>query len=194
MSQLQLATATKMFKLNVTAFESPMYEQISSCQTKRMAVHFPIRITQPDIQFSVCFRNEREFEDFQAAVRVSQQNALSRAGLVTLFWPERSIINWTGVIKRFVAGGQRFNVMPTAAFRVHLVDSLVTSRTENGSLAANWQSIYGFGMMGNAVLQLPSAAEAQQILTEFGQNIYNSGQQIVNQLNSTVSGILRGTG
>lgn len=191
MSQLVLTMPSGVFNLNITSFASPVYQQITSAQTKHMAVHFPIKIAQPNVTFNAIFRGEAEFQDFQTAVRNSQTAAVESNTLITMWWPERSILNWTGIIKRIVAGGKRFNVAPTASFEVELVDSLASQRTEFGSIASDWTSIFGQNMGGNAVLALPSAAEAQQILTEFGQNIYNSGQALVGGF---FGGILSGTG
>lgn len=175
MSQLQLLTNSGQFSLNVTAFKSPIYQQIQSAQTKTMEVHFPIKMVQPSIEFQVIFASEEEWETFQRAVRNHQQQAVSKATLVTMNWPERSINNWTGYIRRIEAGGQRFNFAPETTVSIDLVDSYVSQRQDYGSIAANWTAIFGLGIPGLSVLQPPSAAENQDLISNFGVNVFNNG-------------------
>jgi hypothetical protein len=171
MSQLLLANNAANWKLNVTQFNSPIYNEVSTSQTKLMAMHFPIRCNQPEIQFNVQFRSENEYENFQRFVRAHQQDALQHANLVSLSWPERNINNWTGVIKKFRAGGMRFNFAPTATFTVDLVDSMVSSRMELVSEGLLWQTIYGAGMGPDAVLSAPTAFENNLLMQMFGQDL-----------------------
>lgn len=148
MSRLTIASPTTTVTMNVVAFSSPIFQALSSSQTRMRAIHFPIKISQPDIKFTVVFRNEQEFQNFQGFVRAHQQNVLGVQQLLTLNWPERNIHNWTGVIPHFQAGGERRNYMPRADFTVDLVDSFVSTRTDLASRAASWQAIYGgFGLM-----------------------------------------------
>src|SRR5262249_3942049 len=101
MSQLTISSLTRAFKMNVLAFTSPFYGSITSAQTRTEAVHFPIKISQPEIQFDVVFRGQTEFESFQRFVRNHQKQVLVTTSLLTLQWPERNIYNWSGVIKSF---------------------------------------------------------------------------------------------
>lgn len=160
MSQLNIFTNEASWKLNATNFSAPVHSEISSAQVKTMSMVFPIRVTQPDMRFSVQFTSETEYENFQRFVRRHQQQANLNAKLLTLNWPERNITNWTGIIKKFKAGGKRFNYAPRAEFVVDLVDSMVSQRMDLASLGnVDWQSIYGLGMGPDAVLKPPSAAE-----------------------------------
>lgn len=164
MSHLVIASVTEAYALNVLSFSSPIYETISSVQTHNKAVHYPIRISQPDIEFSVIFRNEKNYERFQRFIRNHQQNCMGVPSLLTLNWPERNISNWSGVVEEIQAGGARRNFSPRATFRVTLIDSMVTRRTNLASQAplGGWRTIYGgFGMAIDAVLSPPSAAELQ---------------------------------
>jgi hypothetical protein len=162
-----------VMSLNVTGFTSPVYEQMSSSQVKAMAIHYPIKTTQPSLQFDVQFATEAEFESFQVFVRNHQQTAVGGGNLVTLNWPQRNILHWTGVIRSFKAGGMRFNVRPMARFVVDLVDSLVSSRTELASIASNWVSIYGLIGMPNGVLNEPGLTTVQA--QEYGMTVASDG-------------------
>lgn len=126
-------------------------------QTRKTQRHFPIKANQHVADFLVQFRSEGEYEDFQQFVRDNQVDALrdGRTPGVQLWWPERNINNWTGVIKGpFRAGGMRFNPSPRAEFTVDLIDSMVSTRTFASSFAATWQTIAGLGSP-DGMLALP---------------------------------------
>lgn len=138
------------FKLNVTQFRSPMSAAISSAQTRSMMQHFPIRAGQPDINFTVIFRSNKDKQEFQAFVRDHQLNAQTHAGektgdegRVTLWWPERNIENWTGYIVDFKVVEARFIYAPSVTFGVALIDSLMSERTKISSFGSHWTSIWG---------------------------------------------------
>lgn len=169
MSHLVISSSTQEISMNVLAFASPLYASISSAQTRTKAVHFPIRVTQPDIEFTVIFSSEKKFEEFGRFVRVHQHNSLGVPSLLTLNWPQRNIVNWTGFIEKFQAGGARRNYTPRATFQVTLITSMVSSRTEIASLASPWQAIYGgIGLGPDAVLSPPTAAQQQDLQENFG--------------------------
>ena len=162
MSFLYLAMGTRGFKLNVLSFSSPIFGTMASAQTREMEMHFPIKSIQPELKLDVQFASEEEYEDFQRFVRGHQQRALfnpNPVNVVTLNWPERDIDNWTGVIKAFRAGGERWVFAPRASFIVDLIDSMVSSRTDIASLASSWRTIFGEGMGPGAVLAPPTQAE-----------------------------------
>lgn len=148
MSQLVVkGHAGKQFKLNVTQFRSPMSASIDSVQTKKMLQHFPIRAGQPDINFTCVFRNMEDKHLFQAFVRDHQVNAQTDTtelkGMVTLWWPERNIENWTGYIVEFHIVESRFIYAPKVTFGVFLVDSLMSERTRMASFGSLWTAILG---------------------------------------------------
>lgn len=173
MSRLRLATTQGKWELNVLTFSSPIHGTISTAQTKMMAHHYPIKCTQPEIQFSVVFPNEQTYESFQRFVRAHQQDALKTTRLVWLDWPERNINNWTGVIRQFKAGGMRFNPAPHATFVVDLVDSMVSARTDAASLGPLlWRLIYGAGMGPDSVLGAPTLAEQESF---YNNPLYRNG-------------------
>jgi len=168
MSKLRVNLAGRTYLVNVLSFQSGIYQTIASAQTRSKAVHFPIKVNQPDIDFSVIFSSEADYQQFQEAVRRHQQMALSSTRLLTLNWPERSIVNWTGVIKNFQSGGSRRNYAPRANFTVQLVDSLASNRVQVASIAPPWQTIYGGIGMKDAVLQLPSQALDNFMMSAYG--------------------------
>ena len=140
----------KEFKLNVTQFRSPMSASITSVQTRTMMQHFPIRAGQPDINFTVKFASNQDKHDFQAFERDHQINAQSHSGdktgdqgMITLWWPERNIENWTGYIVEFRVVEARFIYAPSVTFGVALIDSLMSARTTISSVGSGWTSIWG---------------------------------------------------
>lgn len=154
MSQLKISNSRWGDRyLNVLAFSSPVSGMMDSAQTRQIIHHFPWKALQPELELSVIFRGEAEYEDFQRWVRNvqidSQVNAISPG--VTLWWPERSIYNWTGLIKAFQAGGARRNYAPRARFIVDLVDSMVSSRTTLASLGTSYEEIYGINTPGGVL-------------------------------------------
>lgn len=169
MSKLHLSNSQQEWTMNVTNFQSGLYSQIDSAQVKLMTHHYPIKVTQPDITFNVIFSSEKQFETFQRFIRAVQQQALATvpAQLLNFMWPERNINNFTGVIKKFVAGGQRFNPAPQASFTVDLVDSFVSARTELANHNLLWETefVNGYLIYGGAsdgVLGLPTQSEINQ--------------------------------
>lgn len=153
-------TLGTQFKLNCTAFSTSLFSQMSSVQTKQMVQHFPVKAQQPEVTFDLVFRNEPEFEQFQEFVRRHQMAALHEwpSPEVVLWWPERDITDWTGLIKTFRAGGQRFNPAPKARLVVDLVDSVFSSRTEIASLAASFWTVAGYGSP-SGMINLPAVAQ-----------------------------------
>ena len=162
MSHLYLSMGTRGWKLNVTSFSSPIFGSMSSAQTREMEMHFPIKAIQPELKLDVIFSSEEDYENFQRFVRGHHQRVLfnpNPTNVVWLNWPERGIDSWTGVIKAFKAGGERFVFAPRASFIVDLIDSMVSSRTDISSTGTSWKAIYGEGMGPGAVLAPPTQAE-----------------------------------
>lgn len=175
MSQLTISSLTRGFKMNVLAFSSPTYAMINSAQTRTKEIHFPIKISQPALQFDVIFRSHEEYEDFQRFVRNHHKRALTDTSLLTLSWPERGITNWTGMIKSFKGGGERFSYAPRARIEMELVNSMVSSRTLLASLGSGWQSVVA-GLGVDSLLRLPDLAEAMLVQGQWGQNLFANGQ------------------
>jgi hypothetical protein len=153
MSQLMITGLTTSWTMNVIAFSSPVNAQINSAQTRTLAVHFPIKMAQPDLQLDVQFFSQNDFQNFQLFVRNHQQQLSSNpAALITLFWPDKSMLNYTGYIPKFEAGAARANYAPRARFSISLVNSFITAQTDLASVAANWQAIFGGIGLPNGVL------------------------------------------
>ena len=158
MSQLLISSSSGGdFYLNVLAFRSPIFTQMSSAQTKSQIQYFPIKAFQPEIRFSLIFPNETIYQQFQQYVRNNQVDAQSNTTNpgVTLNWPQRSINNWQGVITGFKAGGMRSNYAPRAELTVDLTSSLVTELTSFSSFGTSFMAIFGAGTV-DGVLQIPS--------------------------------------
>ena len=149
------------FALNVVAFNSPLYGTMMSGQTRNYMVYFPVKCQEPDIEFDVQFASILDYEGFQAFVRTVQKGALINAlePGVTLYWPERNILNWSGTIRNFIGGLSRFQYAPRAKFAVDLVDSMVSVRTQIQSLAPIFDTIYGWGS-SQGVLNLPGGTQS----------------------------------
>lgn len=168
MSQLRVTADNQdEFFMNVLSFSSPIFGDMTSAQTRSQKQYFPIKAYQPEINFDVIFPSEKEYEAFQNYVRVNQVNSQSaqpgHVG-VTLNWPQRSIINWTGVITKFKAGGMRRNYTPRASFQVQLVDSLVSNQTQMSSFGADWTALFTGGEL-SALQSVVSLG--QSILAQF---------------------------
>jgi hypothetical protein len=175
MSKLVISSRTKGYEMNVVAFTSPIFGSIASAQTRERAIHFVTKAAQPEAQFDVVFRGEHEYEEFQKFVRNQHQKSLTSASLLTFNWPQRNILNWTGLIKEFKAGGQRFDVAPRARFTVELVDSMMSRRTDFASASMGWRSIYGAAGPVGSVLAPPSLHEIQETWDIYGQDLTNRG-------------------
>jgi hypothetical protein len=156
---MTIAGPSVLWTMNVISFSTTLFGQISGTQVQSEAIWFPIKLLQPDIQFDVVFANEADFQDFQNFVRTHQKQASNSTQLLTFNWPVRNIVNWTGFITKFDAGGMRWNVMPRGSFIVSLVDSLITQRTYQGSISSNFNAIYDLGIPGSVLS--PSALEQQ---------------------------------
>lgn len=178
------------FNLNVTQFRSPMSASITSAQTRKMAHHFPIRAGQPDIQFTVQFRSiddHHKFRDFVRDHQLNTQNVdySTRDGMVTLMWPERDIVNWTGYITTMPGREARFEYAPIVTFGVSLVDSLLSERTLDFSRGNSFWSVAGpqipdyildaFGV--EAIFQLPTLPTVETI-----QEVLNVGQTVAESI------------
>lgn len=159
MSRLVIKTTyAGNFTMNVLKFSAPMFGTMLSGQAKKAIVYFPIKAQHPELQLSVIFASVNEYMNFQAFVRASQLNALTNdiEPGVTLWWPQRNITNWTGVIRNFRGGGERFVYAPKAQFTVDLVDSFVSTRTTISSIAPIFDTVYGLGSPNGVFKPLPS--------------------------------------
>lgn len=139
------------FELVINQFRSQMSASINSVQTRTMMHHFPIRAGQPDIQFTAQFPSIDAKHKFQDFVRDHQRNALndkyqssdSGNGAITLLWPERDILNWTGYIVSMPVREVRFEYAPRVTFGVSLVDSMLSERTFGSSIGNSFWTIAG---------------------------------------------------
>ena len=168
-------------ELNCLQFNAPIVSSISSVQTRESQRHYPVKVNQHTADFLVQFSNEKDYENFQQFVRDNQVDALrnGRTPGVQLWWPERNINNWTGVIKGpFKAGGMRFNYSPRAQFTVDLIDSMVSTKTFVSSMAATFQTIWGWGSP-DGFLSLPDLAQDILDRQRFGTTLMEAAQGII---------------
>lgn len=145
MSLLKLSSPTLgVFWLRVTRFSSPLTGSINSAQTKRGLQHFPIKASQQNMSLQVMFRSAQEYMDFQAYVRKHHVDIQGPQAYpeVDLSWPERMMINWSGLIMSFQAGDKRFNPTPVATINILLVDSLLSNKTFTSSLAKEFKDVF----------------------------------------------------
>jgi hypothetical protein len=191
MSQLTITSLTQQFTMNVTGFSSPIYGSISSAQTRSMAMYFPTKMSQPDIQFDVQFTSVTDFAKFALFVRNHQQTALTTSTPALLNWPERNINNFSGFIQKFQAGGAKALYAPTARFTVSLVNSTVSTRTTVASIANPWNTVYGMGLI-DGVLNQPSSANNSLVLNVAGESIVNAAGGVTSPLGAVVSGLFPG--
>lgn len=181
-------------ELNCLQFSAPIISTISSMQTRDSQRHYPVKVNQHVADFLVQFSNEKDYEDFQQFVRDNQVDALrnGRTPGVQIWWPERNINNWTGVIKGpFKAGGMRFNPSPRAQFTVDLIDSMVSTRTFASSFAATWQTIFGWGSP-DGFLSLPTLIEDIIETQIFGTTLKEAAQGIIRPPQSAGDNITNG--
>lgn len=176
MSQLKIRTkGFAEVALNVESFLSPIFAAMNSSQTQSSAQHHPIRCQQPNIRFDVIFFSEKEYEAWQTFIRNIQLQLLhgqdpNNVAVVTLWWPERDIKNWQGLIKVADGGGQRFNWAPRTTVEVELIKGFVATQATLFSVGSFFDAI--FGGLGNTIpaadplLAAPALSQpAQQILT-----------------------------
>jgi hypothetical protein len=156
MSQLRVsAQGQPDFFLNVTDFDSPVYGEMNSAQTKSQVQYFPIKAYQPELVCNVMFPSEFLWEQWQTWVRqnmINSQNSNSTGNPgVTLNWPQRNINNWTGIIAAAKAGGMRQNYTPRVRVEFQLVASLVSNLGVFASFGSVWQSITGSNAVGSVI-------------------------------------------
>lgn len=145
MSRLVIKSVDGSFTMNVVQFRSPMNAEITSVQTKAMQQHFPIRCGQPEIEFTCQFASLDERDRFQTFVRRHQILSQTNPDLyqVTLWWPERDIINWTGYLTLLPVSEKKFEWAPSVTFGVMLVNSMMSQKTTESSHGAAFSAIYG---------------------------------------------------
>lgn len=130
--------------VKVVAFQSSLDGQIQASQTKQALHHYPRKASHQNITFQAVCSNKDELAALQNFVRRHQKYALTSPSNpeVVLWWPERGIRDWSGIIKRIEAGDKRFNPVPKVSFTVELVDSLLSKKTWWSSVAENFDKFF----------------------------------------------------
>lgn len=141
-SFLRMTAGSQEYVAKVLSFSSDSNANINSVQTQRMQQHFPFKVVQPNLSLTLQMRDKHESYRFQRFVRISQGSALSRASLVNLFWPQRSMNDWKGVIMSVQAGEKVGDTSPVLMVEITLVDSMVSQRTWASSEGSDFEQIY----------------------------------------------------
>lgn len=145
MSQMRMYCAgAGTLWVKVISFNSSLEGTITPSQTKQALHHYPRRAAHQNVSFQVVCRDSKELSDLQGFVRRHHKYALTSPANpeVVLWWPQRGIHDWSGIIKRIEAGDKRFNVAPKASFTVELVDSLLSKKTWWSSVADDFSKFF----------------------------------------------------
>lgn len=202
MSQLRVsAQGQDDFFLNVLRFESPVFGEMNSSQTKTQIQYFPIKAFQPELTCSVIFPSEYQWEQWQAWVRQNMlnsqnSNATGNPG-VTLNWPQRNINNWTAVIPSAKAGGMRRNYTPRTRVEFQLIVSLVSNLGVFSSFGSAWQSLFTVNAVGSVLdglLTLPAGAPIGAVTPGNARIISGGGPAASNIIGQSIPGVLTNLG
>lgn len=145
MSQMRMYCAgVGTLWVKVIGFQSSLDGQIQPSQTKHALHHYPRKASHQNISFQVVCRDSKEMATLQSFIRKHQQYALTspQHPEVMLWWPERGIRDWSGIIKKVEAGDKRFNVVPKVSFTVDLVDSLLSEKTWWSSVSDDFSKFF----------------------------------------------------
>lgn len=161
MSQMRMYCAgAGSLWVKVVGFQSSLDGQIQPSQTKQALHHYPRKATHQNVNFQLVCRDLEELRAVQGFIRRHQKYALTspQRPEVVLWWPERGIENWSGIIKKVEGGDKRFNPVPKVSFTVDLVDSMLSRKTWWSSAADDFAK-FGEAAMppsGDWTVPLPS--------------------------------------
>lgn len=141
-SFLTMTVAGNTYQAKVMEFSSDLSSNINSVQTQRALHHFPFKVTQPSLSMTLQMRGQVEATFFQTLVRLSQAKALTESSLVNLFWPQRGIMDWRGVILSVQVGERVGQTAPIIMIEFLLVDSHISERTWTSSAGSDFDQIY----------------------------------------------------
>ena len=145
MSLLKLSNSSVgTFDLHVTSFTTPLRGQIESSQTKKAQHHYPRKAGQQQLVLQCVFPSTRNYMEFQTFVRRSHTNAIGTTSNpeLSIWWPERGMDGWSGVITSIQAGDERFNHVPKAQVEMLLVDSMLSHKTFASSFAGAFSNFF----------------------------------------------------
>ena len=131
--------------VKVVAFQSSLDGQIQPSQTKQALHHYPRKASHQSVSFQVVCRDKEELSTLQRFIRAHQKYALTSPENpeVVLWWPQRGINDWSGIIKKVEGGDKRFNPVPKVSFTVDLVNSLLSKKTWWSSVADDFSKFFG---------------------------------------------------
>lgn len=145
MSQMRMYCAgAGTLWVKVISFNSSLEGTITPSQTKQALHHYPRKATHQKVNFELVTSTGSEKQAIIDFIRRHQKYALTspQKPEVMLWWPQRGIRNWSGIIKRVEAGSNRFSVASKVSFTVDLVDSLLSEKTWWGSVADDFDSYF----------------------------------------------------
>lgn len=145
MSQMRMYCAgVGTIWVKVIGFNSALDGQIQPSQTKQALHHYPRKAQHQNITFQVQCRNAQELSNIQSFIRRHQRYALTSPATpeVVLWWPQRGIRDWSGIIRRVEGGDKRFNPVPKLNFTVDLVDSMLSKKTWWSSVAQDFSKFF----------------------------------------------------
>ena len=180
MSQMRMYCAgTGSLWVKVVGFQSSLDGQIQPSQTKAALHHYPKKASHQNVSFQLVCRNKDELRTIQSFIRRHQQYALTspQSPEVVLWWPERGIDNWSGIIKKVEAGDKRFNPVPKLSFTVDLVDSMLSRKTWWSSVADSFDRFGGsvIGPSEDWIAPLPSLPEVPGGRPDYSNPNFNGG-------------------
>lgn len=134
--------------LRVTRFTTQLMGDMRSSQTKLALHHYPIKGAHQMLVLEAIFKNWDEYGTIQDYVRKHQLRALRTVEQpeVVLYWPERGIENWSGVIRSIEAGDERFNVAPRTSLEIQLIDSMISQKTWTSSFGEDFSKFFETSM------------------------------------------------
>lgn len=130
--------------VKVTRFNTQLTGDMRSSQTKYALHHYPIKPSHLSLILEVVFNGWPEYRTMQEYVRNHHIRALRTVQQpeITLYWPERGIDNWSGVVKRMEAGDERFNPAPKSTLEILLIDSMIGEKTWTSSFGEDFSKFF----------------------------------------------------
>lgn len=162
--------------VKVISFNSTVQGSFGSSQTKTMRHHWPVKASQQSLSLNIQFRNWYEYNQMQEYVRAHHLRSLLTVQYpeVTLYWPQRNIDNWTGLINKMEAGDERFNIAPRTTLNITLIDSMLSEKTFTSSMGEStakwWETDIGNPDPNNP-FKPPSTAKPPDVAAPANPNI-----------------------
>lgn len=145
MSQMRMyCSGAGTLWVKVVGFQSSLEGQIVPSQTKQALHHYPRKATHQGVSFQIQCRSSSELSTIQGFIRRHQKYALTSPSTpeIVLWWPQRGIRDWSGIVRKVEAGDKRFNPFPKISITFDLVQSLLSNKTWWSSVADNFDQFF----------------------------------------------------